>query len=284
MASAKPPQYIPLRNSERPGDIAELLTPAELEARQQSAPPVEPAAFNFGPALPAATRPAAQAPRAKRSSSNTLIGVGGLLLAVLLIGLSVLSQPGEQPTGASSPAATAARTTAADATMAATTVPTTRATTTAELGIAATTTRAAVVYWAPGGDAQDEPLVAGVKVRVLAYHSGAPDWHLIAGPGIVQPAWVLLTALSTTATAGLPDLAPPPTPMPAPALPAAPPQRAVVPEHCAEARLGGASATACGPEDDATLQARAQADLAEQLGLRVLPILIMTPYPTFPPR
>jgi hypothetical protein len=274
-------QFVPIRGSDRPGDIAELVTPAELQERQQAAEQAEqlaePQAFDFGPALPGvSSSPAAATPHTtKRLGTSTLIAIGGMLLAVLLIGVSVFTQRSEPATAMPSPVPTTPTLAASMAPVVAATEP---ARATAEPGIAATLRRAAVVRWAPEGDAQDEPLPAGAQVRVVAYHSGYPDWRAISSASIAQPAWVHVAALSRTDTAGLPDLAPPTaTALPA-AAPAVPPQRVDVPTHCATVNSAGVSATSCGAADDATLQQQAQAELAQKLGLYSVPFVTSTPY------
>src|SRR5690349_4168849 len=101
-----PAQFVPIRGSDRPGDIAELVTPAELEERQRSAEQAP--GFDFGPALPGiSSAPAgATTPQlTRRPGTSALIAIGGVLLAALLIGLSVLTQRAEPATGISSPVA-----------------------------------------------------------------------------------------------------------------------------------------------------------------------------------
>jgi hypothetical protein len=282
--------YIPVRNSDQAGDIAEVVPAADYAARQAEAavPQDEGAALDFGPALPAHAAPVSTPATTRRPATNTVIALSGVLLALLLIGLSILTQRSETALGTTAPAPSAA-TSASGATAAAVTASMVAPSASPLPGIAATLLRASVVRWAPAGDAQDTPLAAGASVRVIAYHSGYPQWRAIAGPGIVQPAWVPAAALSTSATTDLPDLAPPATATalpaaPAPAAPAAPVQAVRPAERCATVSAAGVSATACGPEDDATLQARAQADLVERLHAYAVPIYTMTPYPTFPPR
>lgn len=276
MSTPKPAQYVPVRGSPAAGDIAELITPDELAARQE-----QQAAYDFGPALPMSATPVTRPRTTRRPNTNILIAIGGGVLAALLIGLSIFTQRSESSTTSTSMASLAPTAATTVATMAATAAATVAPTATAEPGIEATITRAAVVRWAPGGDAQDDPLPAGAVVHVIAYHSGYPAWRAIAGSGIAQPAWVNVAALSSSDTAGLPDLAPPPTATPAPPERVAPaPLVAPVqqPERCATVSSNGESATVCGPEDFATLQQRAQEELTQKLNAHSVPVMTMTPY------
>lgn len=153
-----------------------------------------------GPAPDAA--PAQPGPRDGR-----LMSAGVAALIVLGLAVYALIGPVVAPTvGAGTPVATAPVSTPAPAAVVA------PAATAAGCVITQTTP----AFYAPAGAPAPLAIERGTACQVVAWHAGLPDWRQITiGGG--APVWVPLAVVSMASTAGLVDLAPPPTATPAPA-------------------------------------------------------------------
>lgn len=207
----------------------------------------------FLPSAPAA--PAA--PSAPAPSRRVQFASGALLIIIAVLGWFAWQRPSDAPLATTPPTipATAAPAIAASApSVAPTAAP------------GCTITRAAATFYAPAGDATGEALEAGTACQLVAWHAGFPDWRQIAAGG--APIWVRASVLSVADTAGLPDLAPPPTSTPAPAtarpiviIEQAPP----APTQCATVRGGGATVQRCGSAPLDQLQADAEAAWRAQM-------------------
>lgn len=242
------PSLIPIRNSGRPGDIAELVTPAELRRRQDAAGAAQPAPaasaaplMDFGqlpafgapsaPKTPAAGAPAVLNPRVRLA----LMTLAAITLAVALIWLvpafnrSAADRPaGERLAGPSAPPPTARPTATPAATATAISEP-------------------IPVFWGPGGES------AGAFDRTQPYTPTArfgADWLSIEVPGGGK-VWTHRADVPTVndqAVAALPDLQSPPTPTAASYIPRAtnPPDPG---PPCANFGSAGQMVTVCGYGD-----------------------------------
>lgn len=145
--------------------------------------------------------PVVRSAQIRRAQIAALAFIG---LAVL-IGLVALTRPGAAPAAAQPTVLPTAQPAAAAAAPAATATPR-----------SCVITQTTPAFYAPAGAPAPLAIERGTDCQVVAWHSGLPDWRQIrVGGG--APVWVPLAAISTPATAGLVDLAPPPTATPAPA-------------------------------------------------------------------
>lgn len=257
-------EYVPARDNQG-GIIAMRLAtaqdaeqpPAEQAPAESRLRSIDPRAGRRPMFEPAAAQISAvsvvRSAQIRRAQIAALAFIG---LAVL-IGLVALTRPGAAPAAAQP-----------------TVLPTTQP---AAAALAATATpRSCVItqttpaFYAPAGAPAPLAIERGTACQVGAWHSGLPDWRQITiGGG--APVWVPLAVVSMASTAGLVDLAPPPTATPAPIPPTpliiveqAPPMPPP-PTQCATVRGGGATVQRCGTDPLAQLQVEAEAAWREQM-------------------
>lgn len=196
-----------VRASDRPGDIAELVSPENAEAARERLQRATQAALgdqaaSFGPALPSSQPGAAKpadAPPARRQ-----LPIGSILIALcsilLAIGLVLLSQIGRGATGQASGLPLAQAETA-------TLAPTAEQPTATPVMLA--------LYWSPDGD--NAGFIANTQPYTPTARYGS-DWLQVKTPSGAK-LWLSMSAAQldqTPAFEALPDLEPPPTPTQAP--------------------------------------------------------------------
>lgn len=143
--------------------------------------------------------PVVRSAQIRRAQIAALTCIG---LAVL-IGLVALTRPGAAPAAAQPTVLPTAQ--PAAAALAATATPR-----------SCVITQTTPAFYAPAGAPAPLAIERGTACQVVAWHAGLPDWRQITiGGG--APVWVPLAVVSMASTAGLVDLAPPPTATPAPA-------------------------------------------------------------------
>lgn len=197
--------------------------------------------------------PVVRSAQIRRAQIAALTCIG---LAVL-IGLVALTRPGAAPAAAQPTVLPTAQ--PAAAALAATATPR-----------SCVITQTTPAFYAPAGAPAPLAIERGTACQVVAWHAGLPDWRQITiGGG--APVWVPLAVVSMASTAGLVDLAPPPTATPAPIPPTpriiveqAPPMPPP-PTQCATVRGGGATVQRCGVAPLEQLQADAEAAWREQM-------------------
>lgn len=226
---------------------------------------IEPAGRSLADLLPDAS-PAAPSAPARPLPSRRVQAASAVLAVVVLAGAWLALRPtASAPAPRAVPtAAQAAAPTAAPAAAPASRAPS--ATATSGCQIAQTT----ATFYAPAGSPAPIAAERGQACHLVAWHALYPDWRQITiGGG--EPVWVPLATLSEASTAGLPDLAPPPTATPAPATarpvviieqaPAPTPE----PTRCATVRGGGTTVQRCGIAPLDQLQADAESAWREQM-------------------